>query len=455
MARKFIVEADGASRGNPGPASYGALVADADTGEVLAELAEGIGVETNNVAEYRGLVAGLRAAHGLDPSGEVEVRMDSKLAVQQMSGVWQIKHPAIRPLAVEAREAFPASRVTYTWVPRERNKRADALANLALDKPEEAAERRADAERMIAAVRAAAESGAGAGVGAASGSADAGAEGESRRAVAGGGERSAPQLKFVSDEGLFAAPEPGGLAAASVTRAADSSSDSSAAVGDEASARRTAPLVWSAAPDTGPPTTLIFLRHGATPLTAEKRFSGVGDPDLADTGRAQASAVARRLAARGGVDAVVSSPLRRTRQTAEAAAAALGLTVDIEPDLRETDFGAWDGHTFAEVRERWPAELDAWLASPETAPPGGESFEDVTERVLAARAGLLARHARRTVLVVSHVTPIKTLILDTLRAPLESLYAMELSAASLSVVSYYADGRSSLRLLNDTAHLTG
>jgi probable phosphoglycerate mutase len=205
----------------------------------------------------------------------------------------------------------------------------------------------------------------------------------------------------------------------------------------------------------GPPTTLILLRHGATSLTAEKRFSGAGDPELSDTGLLQVDAVARRLAARGGVDAIVSSPLQRTVQTAQAAADALGLSVEIDAGFRETDFGLWDGHTFGEVRERWPAEHGAWLASTAVAPPGGESFDDVAVRVLAARDALLARHPRRTVLVVSHVTPIKTLIRDALGAPPESLYAMELSAASLSVVTCYADGRSSLRLFNDTSHLTG
>jgi ribonuclease H / adenosylcobalamin/alpha-ribazole phosphatase len=212
---------------------------------------------------------------------------------------------------------------------------------------------------------------------------------------------------------------------------------------------------WSPAPDMGPPTTLILLRHGATSLTAERRFSGVGDPELAPLGLQQADAVARRLAARGGVDAVVSSPLQRTVQTAQAAADALGLPVEIDSGFRETDFGLWDGYSFAEVRERWPAEHRAWLASSAVAPPGGESFDAVTARVLAARDGLLARHGRRTVLVVSHVTPIKTLIREALGAPLEALYAMELSAASLSVVACYADGRGSMRLFNDTAHLTG
>ncbi|MGW5280202.1 reverse transcriptase-like protein, partial [Streptomyces collinus] len=131
--REFIVEADGGSRGNPGPAGYGALVADAATGETLAEAAEYIGVATNNVAEYRGLLAGLRAAHALDPAARVHVRMDSKLVVEQMSGRWKIKHPDMKPLATQARAVFPPGQVTYEWIPRERNKHADRLANEAMD----------------------------------------------------------------------------------------------------------------------------------------------------------------------------------------------------------------------------------------------------------------------------------------------------------------------------------
>ncbi|MFD7877501.1 reverse transcriptase-like protein, partial [Streptomyces sp. NPDC059766] len=131
--REFIVEADGGSRGNPGPAGYGSVVIDAASGETLAERAEYIGVATNNVAEYRGLVAGLRAAHELDPAAEVHVRMDSKLVVEQMSGRWKIKHPDMKPLAAEAARVFPSAQVTYEWIPRERNKHADRLANEAMD----------------------------------------------------------------------------------------------------------------------------------------------------------------------------------------------------------------------------------------------------------------------------------------------------------------------------------
>ena len=134
MPRSLIVAADGGSRGNPGPAGYGAVVLDAATGEVLAELRESIGRATNNVAEYSGLLAGLREAARLAPGAAVQVRMDSRLVVEQMAGRWKIKHPDLLPLAQAAREAATLlGPVTYAWVPRERNAHADRLANEAMD----------------------------------------------------------------------------------------------------------------------------------------------------------------------------------------------------------------------------------------------------------------------------------------------------------------------------------
>ncbi|MGW6785905.1 reverse transcriptase-like protein, partial [Streptomyces sp. NPDC054987] len=130
---RVVVEADGGSRGNPGPAGYGAVVLDPASGETLVERAEYIGVATNNVAEYKGLIAGLTAARDLAPDAEVLVRMDSKLVVEQMSGRWKIKHPDMKPLAAEAARILPRAQVTYEWIPRERNKHADRLANEAMD----------------------------------------------------------------------------------------------------------------------------------------------------------------------------------------------------------------------------------------------------------------------------------------------------------------------------------
>jgi probable phosphoglycerate mutase len=130
--RLFIVEADGGSRGNPGPAAYGAVVRDPQTFEVLAAEGLPIGRATNNVAEYRGLIAGLEMARDLDPAAALDVRMDSKLVIEQMAGRWKIKHPDMKPLALQATRLRPPS-VTWTWVPREKNKAADALVNRALD----------------------------------------------------------------------------------------------------------------------------------------------------------------------------------------------------------------------------------------------------------------------------------------------------------------------------------
>ncbi|MEV5231851.1 bifunctional RNase H/acid phosphatase [Streptomyces pseudogriseolus] len=430
--RRFVVEADGGSRGNPGPAGYGAVVSDAATGETLAEAAEYIGVATNNVAEYRGLLAGLRAARELDPEARVHVRMDSKLVIEQMSGRWKIKHPAMKPLAAEAATVFPPGQVTYEWIPRERNTHADRLANEAMDagsrgEPWSPATSRAALDTPPATPAAFPPEGP-------SGDATAGAA-RVRAAMA-------PRPDTPEGDAGTDTDEPGGPLAADADRQA-------------AQAVATPSSGWAPA-DMGPPATFVLLRHGETPLTPQKRFSGSGgsDPSLSGIGREQAEKTAAALARRGTVQAVVASPLARTRETAGIVAARLGLDVTVEDGLRETDFGAWEGLTFGEVRERYPEDLDAWLASPDAEPTGGgESFAATAARVAQARDKLLAEYRGRTVLLVTHVTPVKTLIRLALGAPPEALFRMELSAASLSAVAYYADGNASVRLFNDTSHL--
>ncbi|WP_330176074.1 bifunctional RNase H/acid phosphatase [Streptomyces sp. NBC_01498] len=419
----FVVEADGGSRGNPGPAGYGAVVIDAMTGQTLAEAAEYIGVATNNVAEYKGLIAGLKAAKALDPGADVHVRMDSKLVVEQMSGRWKIKHPDMKPLAAEAARVLPAGQVRYEWIPREKNKHADRLANEAMDAGKQGRQWTPS--------------------------------GSSAELTSGGGRASARRAAVPAPDG----PPGDAAAGAAKARAALAASYELTAPAHELSAavpEQTAPPVGWGPADLGTPATFVLLRHGETALTPEKRFSGSGgsDPALSAAGRRQADAVATALAARGTIEAIVSSPLRRCRETAGAVASRLGLEVGVEDGLRETDFGAWEGLTFTETKERYGDDLSAWLASPDVAPTGGgESFTAVGARVAAARDTLLERYAGRTVLVVTHVTPVKTLVRLALGAPPESLFRMELSAASLSAVAYYADGNASVRLLNDTAHL--
>ncbi|MEU4592856.1 bifunctional RNase H/acid phosphatase [Micromonospora aurantiaca (nom. illeg.)] len=377
-ARAVVIEADGGSRGNPGPAGYGAVVRDPETGEVLAERSESIGTATNNVAEYRGLIAGLEAAAELG-AAEVEARMDSKLVVEQMCGRWQIKHPGLRPLAAQAAglvSRFAA--VRFTWVPRERNRHADALANAAMDA-------------------------------AASGAAPAAAAAEAREAT--------------------------------VVRATGT---------DPA----TTPASWEPRP-TEEATRLILVRHGETERTVQKRYSGRGDVPLTGRGRAQAGATAARVAALApSVAAVVSSPLSRCTATAEAVAAQVGNPpVRTDDDLIECDFGVWEGHTFAEVREGWAAELDAWLASTRVAPPRGESFVTVAERTGRAVDRLRSAYPGETVVVVSHVSPIKLVLRDALAAGDAFLHRLYLDTAGISVLDLYPDGGVAVRSVNDTSHL--
>ncbi|MFJ8794331.1 bifunctional RNase H/acid phosphatase [Streptomyces sp. NPDC102462] len=552
--REFIVEADGGSRGNPGPAGYGAVVLDAVTGQALLEAAEYIGIATNNVAEYRGLLAGLRAARDLDPGAAVHVRMDSKLVVEQMSGRWKIKHPDLKPLAAEAARVLPPDRVTYEWIPRERNKHADRLANEAMDagrhgkqwsptnstasldtggtgnaagpqdafgpkdaggpsdaagpqdvvRPQDAAGRRAGVSdaagphdaggpqaafgsqdaggpsdaagpRDAAGARGASRPGAGvsdaagpqdaagpggvagpkgavrpkgaAGPGGAAGRLDAVGPRDSQVGPSGS---SAPSAPSASRGGVGAVLEPSATGARGTGGGGKAGADVRAA-----RAVATPSAGWAPA-DLGAPATLVLLRHGETPLTPQKRFSGSGgsDPSLSDVGREQARRVAAALARRGTVQAIVSSPLARTRETAAIVADRLGLDVAVADGLRETDFGAWEGLTFGEVRERHPDDLNAWLADPEARPTGGgESFAATAARIAVTRDELVTAYARRTVLLVTHVTPIKTFVRLALGAPPESLFRMELSAASLSAVAYYTDGNASVRLFNDTSHL--
>ncbi len=207
---------------------------------------------------------------------------------------------------------------------------------------------------------------------------------------------------------------------------------------------------WGTA--TGRPTATLLLRHGQTELSVERRFAGRGDIPLTKQGVRQAELAARRLAA-DGADVIVTSPLQRARRTAEAVAEATGAPLVVDEDLVEADFGEWQGLTFAEVGARWPDELSAWMASPDVAPPAGESFAQVAMRVLAAQDRLLAGYPGQRAVLVSHVTPIKTLVCRALLAPPEAMFRMNLDVASLSRIDCFDNGSAVLRTLNDTAHL--
>jgi ribonuclease H / adenosylcobalamin/alpha-ribazole phosphatase len=377
---RVILEADGGARGNPGPAAYGALIRDAATGEVLAERAEHIGSTTNNVAEYRGLIAGLELVREHAPDAAVEVRMDSKLVVEQMAGRWKIKNAGLRPLALQARALAPVD-VTWTWVPRAENAAADALLNRCLD------------------------------------------------------EGPGARIDAIGSEGETSPSPPTPVAQ---------------------------PLVGWRPPDAGTPTSLILLRHGVTEHTVAKVFSGSGgvDPQLTEDGRTQAQQAAdwlRRWRSTASdaqlsdtIVAVHASPLRRCRQTAEIVAKRLGVGIAVDNDLAEADFGEWEGLPYPEVQKRWPEEFAAWVESSAVAPPGGESIDSVDNRASAALHRLLEKYPGQTVVVVSHVTPMKMIIRETLQAPMDVIHRLHVAPASLSVVAWWADGVSALKLFSHT-----
>ncbi|MET9490105.1 bifunctional RNase H/acid phosphatase [Nocardia sp. NPDC006630] len=419
---KVIIEADGGSRGNPGPAGYGAVVWDADRQRVLAERKEFLGVATNNVAEYRGLIAGLEAAAELG-AREVSVRMDSKLVVEQLSGRWKVKHPAMIPLADRARQLVAGfDRVSFAWIPRAENSHADRLANEAMD----------DAP-TVDEVRTALLSPADLAV-------------ESARAEA----FSSPTDTAASPARTAAGSSAALSANAGSSAAAASDAGLSAGAGSASGAKDSAPG-WTGA--MGTPTRLLLLRHGQTELSVERRYSGRGNPPLTELGRAQAAAAAKMLATKGNIAAIVSSPLGRARETAEAAGRALGLPVRVLDGLIETDFGAWEGLTFPEAAQQDPELHARWLGDPSVPPPGGESFDQVRERIEAVRRDLVSLYPGANVLVVSHVTPIKMLLQLALGVGPEILYRLHLDLASLSIAEFYPDGGSSVRLANDTSYL--
>ncbi|MFM8628317.1 MAG: reverse transcriptase-like protein [Candidatus Nanopelagicus sp.] len=131
MARHFVITADGGSRGNPGPAAFGAVVYENE--KVVKEIGAAIGVASNNVAEYQGLIAGLKAANEIDPAATILVKMDSKLVIEQMSGRWKVKHPNMKELAKQAFATHDPKLVSYQWIPREENSHADSILNDVLD----------------------------------------------------------------------------------------------------------------------------------------------------------------------------------------------------------------------------------------------------------------------------------------------------------------------------------
>lgn len=358
MAREFIILADGGSRGNPGAAAYGAVIK--ENGIVLHELSQAIGTATNNYAEYSGLIAGLKAVHEIDPEARIEVRMDSKLVVEQMSGRWQIKHAEMRKLAAEARAAHRPELVSYTWIAREENSHADRLVNAALD---------GEVATAFEPIR-----------------------------------RNYLMERLLSSE---------------------------------------------------VPTTLYLIRHGETPLTPFKKFSGSGgsDPELTEEGHRQAGLVAREIE-KIQPDLLITSPMMRTRQTAEHITKLTGLEPIVDETWIEGSFGIWDGLTIFEVAERYPKEYALWLSSASYPPPGGESYEECMARARLGMESAVAEYPGKRIALVTHNGIIKTSIAVAMSTPAESIFNVDIAPCSITTVSIWpSDGLIALRSANERGHL--
>ncbi len=393
MTRVLRIEADGGSRGNPGESGSGAVIIDIASGELLAEIAEFIGIATNNVAEYRAVLAALQVSALIDENAELEIALDSKLVVEQMSGRWKIKNEALFDLATQLQSAIGKRKVKFAWMPREQNFRADALANEAMDSKVSVV-RRFDQDQP--------------------------------RANTGADKPSAAHLEFNSEK------------PSSVRAERDIKSQL---------------------------TTVILVRHGRTALTESHKISGRSgaDPELSILGLDDARRVAEEITQVGVAGffsqikkptVIVSSPIQRARQTAEAIGKAINVPVTTDQNLAEIDFGDWDGFTNHEVAEKWGETYEAWRGDINIAPPGtGESLVAFDGRVQKARHDILAQYEGQTVVVVAHVMPIRGFIKAAVDANWPIYWRQSVAPCSISVARFWGDEAAELTCTNYTTHL--
>ena len=422
---RLSVECDGGSRGNPGPAGTGSSVKDA-AGVEVGCVWQFIKHATNNVAEYQGLINGLNLAveiaeqQGVEPESlSVDVRMDSKLVVEQMSGRWKIKHPDMKPLAQEVKRIEgKLAQVSYTWVPRAQNARADELANRAMDDREGGQW----IDEELAAARSAAV--------------------------------ASPAEDAEGADMLFDLDQPSEEATDTTRNNSAQRAEQPVEYEDEDSQPAgVSPTAWMGKTE---PTTLLLLRHGQTELNRDGKYSGRGNPELTDLGKKQIAHAARHISERGDVDVILSSPLGRCQETAQAAAEALGMGKDAittDEAIIEMDFGTWEGRRFVEIQEDHPEAHRECFNYATAAPHGGEAPEQVYRRVSEFVDRVIAEYPGKTVLVVTHMMPIKSVLRRALGTGGEIYRSLHLDVASLSVADFLPNGAGVVRLVNESHYL--
>lgn len=396
MTRRILIEADGGSRGNPGPAGSGAALLDMDTGRLLAEIALFIGVASNNVAEYRAVLAAVQLANELDPTAELLVRLDSKLIVEQMSGRWKIKHESMLELSNQLNQALGTRTVSFEWVPREQNTRADALANEAMDS-QQSAIRKFQPEPGTASID----------------------------VVTSAGQVTAADLEYHPEL------------------------PSSVRAPRNIESKLTTVILVRHGRTTLTESHRLSGRGGVNP-----QLSALGIEDAqrvaAELAKVGKSGTFAKLAT---PSALVCSPLARTVETAQYIGAELRLVPETLPEIEEISFGVWDGHTNQEVASIWPVEFGAWRGDVKIAPPGGESLEEFDSRVQQGRAKILQKYAGQTVIVVAHVMPIRGFLKAATVADWPIYWRASVAPCSITVLRFWGDEAAEISAVNSTSHL--
>jgi probable phosphoglycerate mutase len=365
----IFVYADGASRGNPGPASYGVSIVDS-AGNTIAEFGEQLGIRTNNYAEYQGVIAALRYLSTTEHR-QITIRMDSKLVVEQLSGRWKVKSDDMRELVGEASRLLGPFEAKLEWIPREQNFRADQMANQALD---------------------------------------------------GGDFQTVPSSIELS------AVQPRSI---------------------RAPRQHIEPL------------TLVLVRHGHTAATERDLIAGGtgNDPVLSELGeqdaRAAAEAVGPLLEFFGlsVPSLVLHSPMLRTSQTASRIGTHIGVALQSDERLREISFGSWDGLEMTTLESEHPDSIANWRGSMSVRPPGGESILDLKDRVSSLVTDLVDRHAGQTVVLVSHMMPIRAITALSLPGAESIFWSYNFSPGGISILRFFGSKFAEQFVLNSCQHL--
>jgi ribonuclease H / adenosylcobalamin/alpha-ribazole phosphatase len=365
----IFIYCDGASRGNPGPASFGVSIVDA-SGSVIAEFGEKLGVRTNNYAEYQGVIAALRYLSGTD-FRDITIRMDSKLVIEQLSGRWKVKSIDMRELVSEASRLLGPFNAILEWIPREQNSRADEIANQALD-------------------------------------------------------------------GELAEFEPAELELAGVQ-----------------------PRSIRAPRQTKEPVTLVLVRHGHTKATEKDVLAGGdgSDPELSELGQLDAAAAASAIP--GLLDyfklppasRVIHSPMVRTTQTAQRIGLELGLSLSVDERLREIGFGSWNGKEMTTVTSEDPDFVKSWQGSMTHKPQGGESINELVQRIEPVIAELAEKASGETVVLVSHMMPVRTISALSAKGAQNLFWSTNFSPGSVTIIRFFGTEFAEQFIINSCQHL--